>query len=153
MSHLTVSVLIQPTPQNTSNKFCIASTTHSPFPGLFLHLFGPPRPSLSSSLLPLPIPTREILAPQIKASSCPLRRSARVFSGLAHGGGRRCAPPRDVLVPSPSRRRPQARPLVAGAPAAAARAPAAGAAQKEVSQGGRRVRPAPPRRGQRRLRA
>jgi hypothetical protein len=83
----------------------------------------------------------------------PAARSARVFSALAHGGGRGRAPPRDVLVPSPSRRRPQARPLVAGAPAAAARAPAAGAAQKEVSQGGRRVRPAPPRRGQRRLRA
>ena len=109
-----------------------------PSSGLFVSASGwfPPSPSPSRA-----DPTREAL--QIEAGEAAL---ARIPPSRGHGRGRGRVPS------SPHRRRPQAPPRLARAPAAAPRAAAAGAAQ-EASEGGwrwRRVRPAPARASRRR---
>ena len=93
---------------------------------------------------PFPFPSRpDREALQIEAGEAAL---ARIPPSRGHGRGRGRVPS------SPHRRRPQAPPRLARAPAAAPRAAAAGAAQ-EASEGGgrwRRVRPAPARASRRR---
>jgi hypothetical protein len=121
----------------TSHNLCVSSFHSTPLPpaGTF------PFPDLRHD------PTREIL--QIKPP-----RATPPHPLTAHGRGRRRVTPRGsrgLHLPSPAplrlrQRRPQARPLLARAPAAAPRRPSPGGAEQEAARRGRRLRPAPPRR-------